>query len=234
MSWYRLFKALGWLLTRSVARVHVEGRDHVPADGGFFLVPNHASALDPLFVQSSITRNDVNTLTKSSEFTKPLSGWALRRVRAFPVRRFAVDAYAFRTCLRLVAGGQGVCIFAEGERSWDGSLQPLQRGTVRLFLKAGVPVVPCGVVGSWDVQPRWTRRSRRHDVCVRFGPPIRWPQLDEKAEREAALPEAIRCLDAELRRLTVRPHEAALVRRGHEPSLRLAPGTGGASGPEGS
>ena len=46
-------------------------------------------------------------------------------------------------------------VFPEGERSWDGRLQPLRSGTIRLLLKAGVPVIPCGMVGIYEVFPRW-------------------------------------------------------------------------------
>jgi 1-acyl-sn-glycerol-3-phosphate acyltransferase len=92
--------------------------------------------------------------------------------------------------LRRLEEGKGVGIYPEGERSWDGALQPFRQGTVRLLLKAGVPVVPCGIDGSYDVWPRWSRRILRFPVRIRFGPPLRWPALDSRQERDAVLGEA--------------------------------------------
>ena len=62
--------------------------------------------------------------------------------------------------------GEGVGVYPEGERSWDANLQPFRRGTIRLLLKAGVPIIPTGVVGSYDVWPRWSRTIRRRRVKV--------------------------------------------------------------------
>ena len=85
-------------------------------------------------------------------------------------------------------------IYPEGERSWDGTLQPFRQGTIRLLLKAGVPIVPCGLDGSYDVWPRWSRRVRRRRVRLRFGKPIRWAALGTRRERDAALPRAAEAL----------------------------------------
>ena len=81
-------------------------------------------------------------------------------------------------------------VYPEGERSWDARLQPFRRGTVRLLLKAGVPIIPCGVAGSYDVWPRWSKTIRRRRVRVEFGQPIRWPAMDHREERNAFLPKA--------------------------------------------
>ena len=61
---------------------------------------------------------------------------------------------------------------------------------MRLLLKAGVPVVPCGVRGSYDVWPRWSKKIRRHRVRLEFGEPILWPAMNTRQERNAALEEA--------------------------------------------
>ena len=131
--------------------------------------------------------------------------------------------------LRLVEKGEAIGIYPEGERSWDGALQPLRRGTVRLLLKAGAPVVPCGVVGSYDVWPRWSRRPRRCRVLIRFGEPIDFGRHDTREEREAALDAAIHRLSAALKELNDPDHPAAapvgkrLRRSKARPPSALAP-----------
>jgi len=189
VSWYGFFRALSAGIARVVSRMEVEGREHVPREGPFILVPNHQSVLDPIFVQVSAPRPDIHTLTKSTQFAGAVFRWLLPRIQAIPVRRFRVDPQAVRVVLRRLDEGHGVCVYAEGERTWDGAVAPLRRGTIRVILKAGVPVVPCGVSGSFDVWPRWSRRIRRSEVRVRFGEPLRFGAWHDRAERDARVDE---------------------------------------------
>ncbi|MBX6363605.1 MAG: 1-acyl-sn-glycerol-3-phosphate acyltransferase [Gemmatimonadetes bacterium] len=177
---------LGWPL---IGPLEVHGLENVPEHGPFLLIANHQSILDPILVQA-IMRRPLYTMAKSTQFTGRIMGWLMPRLLAFPVRRYRVDPQVVRVALRHLDRGDGVGVYIEGERSWDGRLQPPRLGTVRLVLKAGVPVIPCGVSGTYDVWPRWDRGLRRAPVGVAFGAPIRFPKLDDRAEREKALPKA--------------------------------------------
>lgn len=188
MSFYRTVQLLARGLAPLVARLDVEGLSSVPEEGPFLLVSNHQSYLDPILIQAVIPRV-VYTMAKSTQFSDPWTGKILKRVKSFPVRRFEVDPQAVRIALRKLGEGQGVGVYVEGERSWDGRLQEPRLGTLRLILKAGVPVIPCGISGAYDVWPRWDRGIRRGDIHIRFGDPMRFPQLDDRRERDRALPE---------------------------------------------
>ncbi len=188
MSLYRAAQ----LLVRSVwplfGRLDLDGREHIPDRGPFLLIANHQSFLDPILIQA-VVRRPVYTMAKSTEFSKPVIGRVMERLKSFPVRRFEIDPQAVRVALGYLEAGHGVGIYIEGERTWDGRLQPPRLGTVRLILKAGVPVVPCGISGAYGVWPRWSR-PRRGTVRIRFGEPLRFPKLDSRAERDAALDHA--------------------------------------------
>jgi 1-acyl-sn-glycerol-3-phosphate acyltransferase len=189
MSWYTLFKRISWVFARLRTRVRVEGLENVPREGPFILLANHQSILDPILIQSHCPR-DLHTLTKSTQFGVPFFGWWLPRVNAIPTRRFKVDPQVVRVILRRLSEGKGIGIYPEGERSWDAEIQPFRRGTMRVVLKAGVPVIPCGVSGSYDVWPRWSKRMRRASVTIRYGEAITFGAHDDRAERERAVPEA--------------------------------------------
>lgn len=203
-SWYALLKAVGWILCRLVARVRVEGRENIPESGPFVMVVNHQSFLDPVFVQSHMRRAP-HTLTKSTQFAGGLWAWLLPRGQALPVRRYRVDPQVVRTVLRRLDEGEGVCIYAEGERSWDGAVQPLRRGTIRLILKAGVPVIPCATAGSYDVLPRWSSSLRRRKVRLRFGEPMEFGAHHDREERDRRVDEAHDRIVSELERLAAVP-----------------------------
>ncbi len=189
MTWYRFFQMLATPFVHAVARVEVLGRENVPREGPFILVANHQGILDPLVVQALCPR-PLHTLTKSTQFSGKIMRWILPRVNAIPTRRYRIDPQVVRTALRVLSRGGAVGVYPEGERSWDGALQPFRRGTMRVILKAGVPVIPCGVAGTYDVWPRWSRTLRRQRVRVEFGEALAWPAMDRREERERALGEA--------------------------------------------
>jgi 1-acyl-sn-glycerol-3-phosphate acyltransferase len=188
MSFYGFAQRLVRTLWPLVGRLDVQGLEHVPEDGPFLLIANHQSYLDPVLIQAVVPR-PMYTMAKSTEFSNPVVGPLLKSLKSFPVRRFEIDPQAIRIVLHYLDQGYGVGIYIEGERSWDGRLQPPRLGTVRLILKAGVPVVPCGIDGAYDVWPRWSR-MRRGTVRIRFGEPLRFPRLDDRRERDAAVEEA--------------------------------------------
>lgn len=187
-SFYGFAQRLVRTLWPLVGRLHVEGLENVPEEGPFLLIANHQSYLDPVLIQA-VVRRPLYTMAKSTEFSNPVLAPILQRLNSFPVRRFEIDPQAVRIALRHLREGHGVGIYIEGERSWDGRLQPPRLGTIRLILKAGVPVVPCGISGAYEVWPRWSRPRRGH-VRIRFGAPLRFPRLDSRSEREAALDDA--------------------------------------------
>jgi 1-acyl-sn-glycerol-3-phosphate acyltransferase len=201
MTFYRFLRRLATPFAYGVARLEVVGKENVPPTGPFILVANHQSILDPVFVQVVCPR-PVHTLTKSTQFGGAFMGWVLPRVNAIPIRRYRIDPQAVRVVLRRLSQGEGVGIYPEGERSWDASLQPFRRGTIRVLLKAGVPVIPCGVSGSYDVWPRWSKTIRRRTVRVEFGSPLRWPAMNRRQERDAMLPEAAEALRVALEALS--------------------------------
>lgn len=189
MILYPLFQRIVRTFWRAIGPVEVRGLEHVPASGPVLIIANHQSYLDPILVQSFCPR-PMHTMAKSTQYASPLMLWLLPRLLAFPVRRYQVDPQSVRTVLRHLRRGDAVGIYIEGERSWDARLQRPRLGTVRLILKGGVPVIPVGISGSYDVWPRWDHGLRRAPVRIAFGAPLHFPRLDRRAEREAALPEA--------------------------------------------
>ena len=210
--WYPLAQRIARWGLAPLVRTRFEGIDNLPAAGPCLLVPNHQSILDPLVLQMGLSRQ-VDSMTKSTQFSGLFFRWFLPRIHAFPVRRYRTDPQSVRVALRRLGEGRAVCVYPEGERSWDGRLQPLRRGTLRLILRAGVPVVPIGIDGTFRTWPRWARRPRRGFTAhVRIGKPIHFRAYLNRQEREAALPEAERVLRQALLELSGEAARTALPR----------------------
>ena len=175
-----------WLvrvLWKPMGGIHTTGLQNVPREGAFIVIANHQSYLDPLFLQAVCPRL-LHAMAKSTQFASPIFRRLMTQVYSFPVRRFEIDPQSVRHVLRALATGDGVVIYIEGERTWDGEVQSPRLGTVRLILKAGVPVIPCRIDGAYEAWPRWHNRVQKLPVHVDFRPPLRFPQLNRKADRE--------------------------------------------------
>jgi len=169
-----------------IYRPAVEGLEHVPAGGAAIIAGNHLSVSDHLFVPLVVPRR-VLYLAKSDYFT---AGGPIGRMKAsfftglghVPVDRSSGRGglAAIETARELLDRGELLGIYPEGTRSPDGRLYRGRVGVARLWLESGVPLVPCGVVGTDVAQPLGQRIPRRHPVVVRFG-----PRLDASAYASA-------------------------------------------------
>lgn len=200
MILYRFASALIRVAARTgLPELRIDGLANIPAEGPFLIIANHQSILDPLLIQAFCPR-PVFTMAKSTQFSHPIMRWLMLRALSFPVRRYQIDPQAARTVLDHLRHGHGVGIYPEGERTWDGALQPPRLGTIRLILKAGVPVVPTTISGAYDVWPRWHTAIRPGPIHICFGSPISFPSVQRRADREAALPETTATIMATLQR----------------------------------
>ena len=195
------------LLFGCVAHVRVVGRKNANRGGGLLLAANHISHFDP-FIISSIAQRKIDWMAMAEFFPNPLLGSFLRAVDAFPAERHRADRKTIRTAIERLKQGRVVGVFPEGGiRDGARSLlegAPLRPGASTLAHIAGVPIVPCVIVGSDRL---YSKKSwlplRRTRVWVAFADPIpHFPDLEKSAARgrlERELAAAFKHLYAELR-----------------------------------
>jgi 1-acyl-sn-glycerol-3-phosphate acyltransferase len=154
----------------------VYGAQHVPRRGGVLIVSNHQSNLDPVLLGVQNPRT-LSYLAKSSLFTNRAFGWMIRNLNAYPVRLGEGDVGAVKETIRRLQEGHALNIFPEGSRSVDGEIGPLQAGSALIIRRAGVPVVPAVIDGSFDAMPRGSTGIRRVPIRVQFGRPMQLHEM---------------------------------------------------------
>ncbi|MFN8493230.1 MAG: lysophospholipid acyltransferase family protein [Caldilineaceae bacterium] len=153
-------------------RLKVEGREHVPEQGGCILVSNHTMGPDFLVLAYACPRQ-VFYMAKMEIFGwHPLLTKLFISSGVFPVRRGQTDLAALHAAVDLVRSGRIVGMFPEGTRSHTGILQRGKSGASRIAMQAQAPVVPVVVLNSEKVLKRLGRRLRAPEVIVRFGKPF--------------------------------------------------------------
>lgn len=149
----------------------VYGLHNVPRTGGVLMVSNHQSLLDPLLLGARL-RRPMSYMAKSELFKNPAFGRLIRSVGAFPVRQGAGDVGAIRETVVRLQEGRMLNIFPEGARTEDGQIGPMQPGVALVVRRAGVPIVPVAIDGSYQAWPKGSRSFRRHPIRLVYGPPL--------------------------------------------------------------
>ncbi|HYK99468.1 MAG TPA: lysophospholipid acyltransferase family protein [Candidatus Acidoferrales bacterium] len=177
--------------------VRLEGVERIPP-GGVILVANHISWKDPPWLTFALDRA-VRFMGKEELFRVPILGGVLRLSGNFGVRRGEADRRALVTALRVVQAGLPLGFFPEGHRSESGAMIRAHPGVALVARRAGVPIVPVGVIGS--------KRARigafwRRDVLFRIGEPFdpkELPQGDEQAAADEIMRHVAALLPSEMR-----------------------------------
>jgi len=170
----RLGKLWSWLILRSAGiRLDIRGRHHVERDAPRIYVANHQSMVD-IWVTILLLPVSTVYIAKESLFRIPFIGWSMQASGFIAIDRGNRERAigSLRRAAERVRGGRSVCMFPEGTRSRDGKLARFKKGGFHLAQRAGVPLVPVAIAGSWRTLRPGTMRIRPGSVIVEFAPPI--------------------------------------------------------------
>jgi 1-acyl-sn-glycerol-3-phosphate acyltransferase len=152
---YRLAKCLFRVFFTLYNRLEVRGLDNIPPNTTMIVASNHASYIDPPLI-GCVFPGMLRYLAKESLFRVPLLGFFIRALGAVPVKREDSQkaGAVMKSLLYMLKSGDSVLLFPEGSRSPDGRVKPLEAGVAYLSVKAGAPVLPVYVGGSFGAWPR--------------------------------------------------------------------------------
>lgn len=154
--------------------VKVEGRENLPS-GGYVIASNHRSYADPPLIAVTSGCSKFSFVAKAELFRNPLFGWLIRKLGAFPVSRGNGDLSVIDDSVSKIKDGRRLVIFPEGTRSLTGKVGKGKTGVALIAARAGVPVVPAGIV--YDGKLRF-----RTKVTVKYGKPILPSELSLSSE----------------------------------------------------
>ena len=180
---YHFAASITWPLLRIVYRLQANGKENLPASGGYVLAANHNSNFDPWPLGIPLyPQRFLRFMAKSELYWKPLN-YILDAGGAFPVRRGEKDEQAIQTAIDLVREGHIVVMFPEGTRRRKGLFKTREAkahsGAARIAIDAGVPLVPAGIRGT-------DRLRNLARLRVDYGAPIPLDDLAGIEPREAA------------------------------------------------
>lgn len=178
-AWYRA----GRVVTRSILfctmRVRKRHGDVPERAGGYVLALSHQGHLDP-FIAGSLQERPIVWMTRKEFFKYGWSRWIIRKFNGFRVDRQGVPVSSIRYAVEQASRGEVIGICPEGgvacgaDACFRGGR--IRRGACSVAIRAGVPIVPCLLLGSsrlnrigpW-LPAKWGR------LWIAYGQPIAPP-----------------------------------------------------------
>lgn len=140
----------------------VNGLDNIPKNKPFIIAANHSSYFDifipPILIVPKLDKK-LHAFVNSYYWNNPLTKYFLNMWEEIPVyvgkekNSKEKNKLALEKALKYLKNNELIMIFPEGKRS-DGKLLKAYTGVAKLVLKAKVPVLPFGIIGSNKVLPK--------------------------------------------------------------------------------
>ena len=181
--WHGLVKMLARLVLVTVYRIRSHGDNFVPETGGALVLSNHQSNLDPIAI-GSVCHRRLNYVARKTLFRFPPMRWLMNSLDAIPIDRDGSGFGGLKETLKRLKRGEMVLLFPEGTRTPDGEVQAMKPGFCAIARRAGVPLVPVALDGSFEAWPRHQRFPRRSIIHVQFGEPIEPAAIQGMSDQE--------------------------------------------------
>ncbi|EAR56420.1 Hypothetical acyltransferase protein [Photobacterium sp. SKA34] len=162
-----------WMITHTMYRVKKQNLNNIPEQGGVLLVCNHVSYMDALLLAGSCPR-PIRFLMDRNIYNLPLVKSFCKACKAIPVD--ANDRTSIRNAFSKVSehldNGDIVCVFPEGQLTFDGEIAPFMRGIDLIIKRSNVTVIPVALQGLWG-----SYFSREGGVALLKWPKRFWSQV---------------------------------------------------------
>ena len=183
-SWMASLLKIGFI------RVHVEGRENIPADRAVVFVCNHQSDFDVPVTMVHLG-NPPAMVSKIEVQKIPLiRTWMDLLDCIFIDRKDPRQAIsAMRGAGSILEAGRNIVVFPEGTRSKGDHMNEFKTGVFKIPCSAGAPIVPVVIDGTYKIFENNFNLICPAKVNLTVLPPIETAGMDRLAQK--ALPEQV-------------------------------------------
>lgn len=180
-----MFKPVFRGIFHLLARIKVTGSENVPYGKPYVVAINHLSLFDPPLALA-FWPEMVEAMGAVDIWNKPGQGQLVRMYHAIPVHRGEYDRELFDKVLSVLASGRPLLLAPEGGRSHSIGMKQAKPGVAYIIEKAGVPVVPVGIVGTTDDFFKKAIKGERRLLEMNIGEPFLLPAVSGKGDEKRA------------------------------------------------
>ena len=183
----------------------VNGLKNLPKKGDCIIAANHTSYMDHMIIGAytiSHLNRGFHFLAKKEHFNKFLKRAWHNYIGAIPLDREKGGEEALKWAIKALREGKIIAIHPEGTRSLTGKLQKAKTGVARLALLSKAPVVPIGLIGTFEMLPKGKYIPRFKRASMNIGKPIYFPEYYNKKINKNILREVTTKIMKEIARLS--------------------------------
>jgi len=130
-------------------------------EGPYLLLPNHNLELDPLLIGVAVNKH-LYFVASEHITRKGFVSWLLMRyLKPIIHKKGRQGVYTVKEMLKTLKSGTSVCIFPEGNRSFNGVTGEMMPAIGKVARKSGAKLVTYRIEGGYLTQPRWSKTLRK-------------------------------------------------------------------------
>jgi len=174
LSWFcKIFLAP---VVKALFIKEIKGKENIPKRN-FILVSNHQSYLDIILDAYLCVPRRFHFIGQIEGFKPPLK-WLIAALYfisgVIPLNRKDDNSRerVVEEAIKVLKKGDVLAIYPEGRRSTSGVVQEGKFGTARIFLKTGVPVLPVGIKGAFELLPPRGKLKIKKIVKINISQPL--------------------------------------------------------------
>jgi 1-acyl-sn-glycerol-3-phosphate acyltransferase len=173
------------LIFNLIARVDVQGYEHLPKEGSFVIATNHLGIVDVPIAYYALDYWDMFVLIADKWQKVGLFRWVGKYFNFIFIDRYNADVKALRKVISLMEHDNILVIAPEGTRSRTGALIEAKPGVSYLATKLTRPIVPVALTGTEDKALFGSlKKLRRAHITITAGPAFNLPPLPRENRDE--------------------------------------------------
>ena len=176
-----------FILRISGINVQVVGIENLPK-GNCLFVSNHQGNFDIPLILASINKS-IGFVAKKELKNVPLVSYWMKKIHCTFIDRNNIReaVKSINEGVEYLKEGYSMIIFPEGTRSRSNNMGEFKKGSMKLALKAGVPIVPMTIDGTYKAYEKNSNKVKPTDVKLTIWQPIMIENLSKEEQNNLSL-----------------------------------------------
>jgi 1-acyl-sn-glycerol-3-phosphate acyltransferase len=169
-----------YMLNSIGIKVEVRGLENLP-EGNCVFIANHQGDMDIPVILANIDKSMGFIAKKEILKIKILSYW-MKQIKCIFIDRENIreSVKVINEGIEVVKNGHSMVIFPEGTRSKGPVVGEFKKGSMKLGLKSGVPIVPIAIDGTYKAREANHNKLTRANVTLTILKPINPNELSKE------------------------------------------------------
>lgn len=165
-------------------KVNVYGLENMP-EGNCLIVSNHQGNFD-FFVLLGFLNKPIGFIAKKSILKVPIASMWMKEMHCVFMDRDNVREAmkSINEGIENLNNGYTMLIFPEGTRSKGDTMREFKQGSLKLGIKADVPIVPVTLDGAWRIHEANNLWIKPAEVNMVIGKPVYAKDLSKDQQKE--------------------------------------------------